>query len=117
MTIGFDQPLYVLPFDHRSSFASELFGWNGTLEPEQIARIVAAKQVIYEGFKAAVAAGVPKQHAGVLVDEQFGAGVLRDAERNGYLTVCAVERSGTSRSSRRRSVRCWSAIAPRPIGR
>jgi len=94
MTIGFDQPLYVLPFDHRSSFASELFGWNGTLEPEQIARIVAAKQVIYEGFKAAVAAGVPKQHAGVLVDEQFGAGVLRDAERNGYLTVCAVERSG-----------------------
>jgi len=94
MTIGFDQPLYVLPFDHRSSFASELFGWNGTLEPEQIARIVAAKQVIYEGFKAAVAAGVPKQHAGVLVDEQFGAGVLRDAERNGYLTVCPVEKSG-----------------------
>src|SRR5439155_17320795 len=48
MTIGFDQPLYVLPFDHRSSFASELFGWNGTLEPEQVARIVAATQVIYE---------------------------------------------------------------------
>src|SRR6184192_3108875 len=99
MTIGFDQPLYVLPFDHRSSFASELFGWNGTLEPEQVARIVAAKQVIYEGFKAAVAAGVPKQHAGVLVDEQFGAGVLRDAERNGYLTVCAVERSGQDEST------------------
>ncbi len=33
MTIGFDQPLYVLPFDHRSSFASELFGWNGTVCP------------------------------------------------------------------------------------
>src|SRR2546430_14554265 len=94
MPLGFAQAPYLLAFGQRSSFAAELVGWNGTLEPEQIARIVAAKQVIYEGFKAAVAAGVPKQHAGVLVDEQFGAGVLRDAERNGYLTVCAVERSG-----------------------
>src|SRR5207237_3488148 len=90
----FAEALYVLAFDHRGSVASGMFGWNRTLEPEQVARIVAAKQVVYEGFKAAIAGGVSRQRARILVDEQFGAGVLRDAERNGYLTVCPVEKSG-----------------------
>jgi len=29
--LGFDRPLYILPFDHRGSFQSGLFGWKGTL--------------------------------------------------------------------------------------
>jgi 5-dehydro-2-deoxygluconokinase len=29
--LGFEAPLYVLPFDHRGSFQSGLFGWKGTL--------------------------------------------------------------------------------------
>jgi hypothetical protein len=61
---GFDKPLYVLPFDHRGSFETGMFGWKGALTPEQTAQIAATKQVIYDGFKAAVAAGVPKQKAG-----------------------------------------------------
>ena len=69
MNIGFDRPLYILPFDHRGSFQTKLFGWKGKLTPEQTAEIAAAKQVIYDGFKAAVAAGVPKDRAGVLADE------------------------------------------------
>ena len=79
MAIGFDQPLYILPFDHRESFQTKMFGWKGTLSAEQTAEIAAAKQVIYDGFQAAVAGGVPKEHAGILVDEQFGAAILRDA--------------------------------------
>jgi transketolase len=35
MTIGFDKPLYVLPFDHRGSFQTKMFGWHGALIPEQ----------------------------------------------------------------------------------
>ena len=50
-----DQPLYILPFDHRGSFQTKMFGWKGTLTAEQTAEIAAAKQVIYDGFKAAVA--------------------------------------------------------------
>jgi myo-inositol catabolism protein IolC len=92
--IGFDQPLYILPFDHRGSFQTQMFGWKGTLTPEQTAQIAATKQVIYEGFKAAVAAGVPKDKAGILVDEQFGAAILRDAAALGYLTACPAEKSG-----------------------
>src|SRR5262245_31509704 len=94
MAIGFDKPLYILPFDHRGSFQTKLFGWKGALTPEQTAEVAAAKQVVYDGFKAAVAGGVPKAKAGILVDEQFGAAILRDAAKHGYTTACPAEKSG-----------------------
>jgi myo-inositol catabolism protein IolC len=93
-TRGFDKPLYILPFDHRGSFETGMFGWKGALSPEQTAEIAAAKQVIYDGFKSAIAAGVPKQKAGILVDEQFGAAILCDAVAQGYVTACPAEKSG-----------------------
>jgi myo-inositol catabolism protein IolC len=94
MTIGFDKPLYVLPFDHRATFQTKMFGWKGTPTAEQTAQIAATKQVIYDAFQAAVAAGVPKEKAGILVDEQFGSAILRDAAKNGYATACPAEKSG-----------------------
>jgi 5-dehydro-2-deoxygluconokinase len=94
MNIGFDQPLYLLPFDHRESFETKLFGWEGALSAAHTAEIAAAKRVIYDGFQAAIADGVPKDRAAILVDEQFGAAILRDAARQGYMTACPVEKSG-----------------------
>jgi myo-inositol catabolism protein IolC len=93
-TIGYDKPLYVLPFDHRGSFKTKMFGWHGDLTTAQTAEIAAAKQVIYDGFKAAVEAGVPKEKAGILVDEQFGGAILRDAAAKGYAFACPAEKSG-----------------------
>ena len=93
-TTGFDKPLYILPFDHRSSFQTKMFGWKGALTPEQTAEIAAAKQVIYDGFKAAVQDGVPEQKAGILTDEQFGSAILRDAAEHHYTRACCVEKSG-----------------------
>ena len=92
--IGFNEPLYILPFDHRGSFQTKMFGWTGTLSPEQTAEIASTKQVIYDGFKAALHAGVPEQKAGILVDEQFGGAILRDARANGHTTACPAEKSG-----------------------
>ena len=92
--VGFDHPLYVLPFDHRGSFQTKMFGWKGALSPEQTAQIAVAKQVIYDGFRAAIAAGVPKDKAGILVDEQFGRAILRDAAAHGYTLACPAEKSG-----------------------
>jgi myo-inositol catabolism protein IolC len=94
MTLGYNQPLYILPFDHRGSFQTGMFGWKGALSPEQTAQIAAAKRVIYDGLLEAVAAGVAKEHAGILVDEQFGAAILQDAARNGYITAAPAEKSG-----------------------
>jgi len=93
-TIGYNRPLYLQPFDHRGSFETKMFGWHGDLTAEQTAEIAASKQVIYDGFKAAVANGVPKEKAGILVDEQFGAAILRDAKSNGFTTACPAEKSG-----------------------
>jgi 5-dehydro-2-deoxygluconokinase len=94
MTVGFDRPLYVLPFDHRGSFQTKMFGWKGELNAQQTGEIAASKQVIYDGFQAAIAAGVAKDKAGILVDEQFGAAILRDAAKHGYFTACPAEKSG-----------------------
>ncbi len=99
-----------------------MFGWNGALTAEQTAQIAEAKRVIYDGFKAAVAAGVPKQNAAILVDEQFGAAILRDAKADGFTIACPVEKSGQDEFdfeygedlpqpyrglSSRHSAKCW----------
>jgi myo-inositol catabolism protein IolC len=94
MSLGFDGPLYILPFDHRGSFETGMFGWEGALTPEQTAQIADAKQVIYDGFKVAVDRGVPKDNAGILVDEQFGAAILRQAKGDGFIIACPAEKSG-----------------------
>jgi 5-dehydro-2-deoxygluconokinase len=94
MVSGYDQPLYILPFDHRHSYITGVFHWQDALTPEQAAEIVASKQVIYDGFKAAVADSAVGDRAGILVDETFGAAVLHDAAARGYITCVSTEKSG-----------------------
>ena len=91
---GFTNPLYVLPFDHRGSFETKMFGWHEPLTSQQTAEIAAAKRIIYDGFQKAIADGVDKTKAAILVDEQFGAAILRDAAAQGYHFALAVEKSG-----------------------
>ena len=86
--------LYLLPFDHRETFARKLFGWQGPLNVEQAEQMTAAKQLIYDGFQAAVASGIQEEHAAILADERFSAAILRDAARKGYMTACPAEKSG-----------------------
>ena len=94
MTIGYDKPLYILPFDHRSSFQKSLFGWTGALTQEQTDQIAKTKAVIYDAFRLALTKGVEKENAGILVDPQFGDAILRDCVRNGYITCLPAEKSG-----------------------
>jgi myo-inositol catabolism protein IolC len=95
MPRGYDRLLYVLPFDHRGSFQSGLFGWKGELDADQIRQVSRAKRIVYDGFSAALADGSPsKDVAAILVDEQFGAAILRDAEADGITTCCPAEKSG-----------------------
>ena len=94
MTLGFNKDLYILPFDHRATFQKKMFGWMGTISHEQTGQIAAFKHVIYDALQAAVAAGVPREKAGILVDEQFGADILRDAKKKGYFTASTTEKSG-----------------------
>jgi myo-inositol catabolism protein IolC len=99
-SLGFDKPLYILSFDHRDLLLA-MSGSEGMLTAEQTAaialarsEIALAKHVVYDGFEAALAAGVPKDKAGILVDEQFGAAILGEAAAQGYVTACPAEKSG-----------------------
>src|SRR6478672_8377705 len=67
------------------------------LDPAETLFIVSSKRVIYDGFLAALAAGVPKEKAGILVDEQFGAAILRDAASNNVVTACPWKIEGLDR--------------------
>ena len=83
--LGYDQKLYVLAFDHRGSF-EKMVG--------DVARVPDAKMLIWEGFQRAVAEGAPKEYAGVLVDDQYGPNVAREAKAGGYELAMPVEKSG-----------------------
>jgi 5-dehydro-2-deoxygluconokinase len=52
------------------------------------------KKIIFEGFKAALKKGVSKEIAGLLVDEEFGADILREAKKNGLTFAMPMEKSG-----------------------
>jgi myo-inositol catabolism protein IolC len=94
MPRGYDRSLYILPFDHRGSFQTKMFGRQSPLSDAQTAEIAGAKRVINDGFLAALAGGVPREKAGILVDEQFGATILHDAASKNIVTACPVEKSG-----------------------
>jgi len=87
--------LLILAFDHRSSFTEKLFNIRGrppTLEEKN--EISEYKRNIFEGFKKAVDNGLSKRTGGLLVDEEFGADILREAKTCGYIFAMPVEKSG-----------------------
>jgi 5-dehydro-2-deoxygluconokinase len=94
MITGYTRPLYLLPFDHRASYLSGLFGWKEPPNAEQMVTVASSKQVIYAGFEQAIADHVPQHRVGILVDEEFGSAILRDAAGKGYITGAPVEKSG-----------------------
>lgn len=95
MTPGYDKALYLLPFDHRNSYVSGLFDFKRPLTASQSEQVRDSKQLIYEGFRQAVADGVSNESTGILVDEEFGSDILRDAHRRGFVTAMSIEQSGS----------------------
>lgn len=95
--LGYNKLLFILPFDHRSTFAKGMFGVSEeNLTEEIVQNIKREKQIIYTAFKKAIEKDVPKDSAAILVDEQFGDKVLKDAMENGYVTILTTEKSGQS---------------------
>ncbi|HTB69941.1 MAG TPA: DUF2090 domain-containing protein [Solirubrobacteraceae bacterium] len=96
MTLGYDQKLYILAFDHRGSFQKKFFGIQGEPDAEQTAIIADAKHLIFEGMLQAVGSGADASLTGVLVDEQFGSTVPQEARERGLKLAMPAERSGQS---------------------
>jgi myo-inositol catabolism protein IolC len=87
--------LLILAFDHRASFSEKLFGIKGRPPTaDERKQISEAKQIIFEGFKAATKKKVPKDIAGLLVDEEFGSAILKEAKKEGFNFAMPAEKSG-----------------------
>lgn len=78
--LGYTKKLFILPFDHRNTFEKAGF--------EDISD---QKQIIYEAFKKSVDT---VENGAILVDEQYGDEILKDAKQNGYTILLTVEKSG-----------------------
>jgi myo-inositol catabolism protein IolC len=94
VTVGYHGELYILAFDHRGSFRKDLLGITGSPSAEDVRRITEVKTVILEGALQAADTGVPREAAGVLVDEEYGADLARRARKEGLLLAMPVEKSG-----------------------
>jgi len=87
--------LLILAFDHRASFIEKMFGIKARQPSKQEkAQIAEFKRMIFEGFKTALKKGVPKEIAGLLVDEEFGADILKEAKKSGLTFAMPMEKSG-----------------------
>ncbi len=87
--------LLILAFDHRGSFLEKMFGIkNRQPTAEEKQQIEDFKKIIFEGFKLSLKKNVPKQIAGLLVDEEFGRGILQEAKREELTFAMPVEKSG-----------------------
>jgi myo-inositol catabolism protein IolC len=85
-----DDPLFILAMDHRGSFGKTLFDVrNDDPDDAQRAAMKSAKQLIFEGLQEAVPM-LTFGHAGVLVDEQYGQGVIDKVVAGGTPVVLAV---------------------------
>ena len=92
--LGYKKNLFILPFDHRSSFA-KLFGFtNAELSLEEKEIITKAKEIIYMAFEKAVSAGISKEQAAILIDEEYGDKIIRDAINKNYNVILTIEKSG-----------------------
>jgi myo-inositol catabolism protein IolC len=91
------RPLFILAMDHRDSFARTLFGVRGTPDDGQAAAMRDAKQLIFDGARRAQRHVAGPGQLGILVDEELGAGVARQARSAGFVLAMPVELSGAER--------------------
>jgi myo-inositol catabolism protein IolC len=70
-----------------------MFQFSAPLTADQREAVTETKEVIYDGFRQALGPAVPLAAGGIVIDEEFGAAILRDAARHGYVTALSTERN------------------------
>ncbi len=95
--LGYNKDLFILPFDHRSSFEAGLlepdFSRAGRPpDPGEVEKLTAYKRVIYDGFLEALSQGVLIEKTAILVDQKYGEELLADANKLEITTCTSVEK-------------------------
>ncbi|MFH1631821.1 MAG: DUF2090 domain-containing protein [bacterium] len=85
--------LFILPFDHRSSFC-KLLGFEYPVNKKQAKVVARMKNIVFDAFlEARKQVDRPDEHA-ILVDEEFGSAILKKARRQKIRFAQTVEKSG-----------------------
>ena len=77
--------LFVLAFDHRRSF-EKMVG-------RDLETRIAAKSLVWRGFLEALTQGARREEAGLLIDEQYGSTIAREARQRGVVFAMPVEKT------------------------
>jgi myo-inositol catabolism protein IolC len=81
--------LLILAADHRDSLERDLYGLTAPPTPAQAARISADKLLVYQALLDAAGQLPPDVQAGMLIDEEYGAGVAELAPQSaGAVSLC-----------------------------
>ena len=91
--LGYSKDLFILPFDHRSSFFKLLNVIDRPPSDKEMEKVKEFKEIIYDAFKKSLTS-IPKEKAAILVEEQFGDSILKDAVSCGFTTILTTEKSG-----------------------
>jgi myo-inositol catabolism protein IolC len=78
--------LYILAIDHRGSF-EKMVG-------RDLDVLLAAKVLVWRGFFDALRLGLPREAAGILIDEQYGSDIARIAREERVVFAMPVEKTG-----------------------
>jgi 5-dehydro-2-deoxygluconokinase len=88
------QELFILPFDHRSSFLRDILNLSKKPNKKEKEGVEQLKNIIFEGFLSVVKKEKDKKKFGILVDEEYGEKILNKAYEE-KVTICLpVEKSG-----------------------
>jgi 5-dehydro-2-deoxygluconokinase len=94
--LGYEKDLYVLPFDHRSSFVKKIIGDVERLSKKDTKKIKEYKKIIFQAFLKArreIKNNLASKLA-ILIDDQFGLEIFKEAKKKKIPAILAVEESG-----------------------
>ena len=87
--------LFVLPFDHRATFAKELLGFPyPRFTSAQKKTVNEYKRMVWEGFLQARATISDPEELAILIEEEFGASILKEAVTQHIPFALSTEKSG-----------------------
>ena len=92
--LGYNKNIYILPFDHRSSFSQKLFAFKGKLTKAQKKLIKSYKQIIFEAFLKVYKTYKNKEDLAILIDEEYGKEIILQAQKLNIKYALTTEKSG-----------------------
>ena len=85
---------FILPFDHRSTFAKELLGFSYPTTKSQARHVTKLKRIVWDAFLLVRRELKNPPELAILVDEEFGLSILKQARRKHVPFAVCTEKSG-----------------------